>query len=104
MGLESDENSPDIEKASILLSQLPRESRIARVLDRDLEWSIEAMVLRQIEYDIRCLIYSLGDGKDSEPSPMSLPSEISSQETAIESALAVQEELQAAFFDSFPKN
>lgn len=62
--------------AAILASQLPRESRVLRLYNQDLEWSDETGVLVRIDYLLQTLIYALSGGKSgTKPEPIPTPSE-----------------------------
>lgn len=79
--------------ACVLASQLPRESRCLSKLNPDLAWSDETAVLLQIEYLIRCLIWSLGGGKGAKPQPVQTPSETADLRTRLEASADLMEEV-----------
>lgn len=56
----------DYERAGILCSQLPQASRVMREYDSSLTWDDETMILANIEYEMRVLLYGMCD-KRSRP-------------------------------------
>lgn len=64
--------------AAVLMSQLPSDSRLARKLDPDSEWSQDTFFLAAIEYDLRVLAWQ--NTKDAQkgrgaPKPPKTPAE-----------------------------
>lgn len=65
-----------VRHAADLAEMLPRESRCARAMDPDAEWSDEAVFLVALEYRMQQLLYALAGGKDKngrklpEPRPL----------------------------------
>lgn len=93
MGLDGDATSNDILRAAVLFSQLPSDSRVIRFDFPDAEWNVEAQFLRLIEYDIRCLAYSLGGQKGAKPKMVELPSERAGHSEIIDESLRAQNEI-----------
>lgn len=60
------------EHAAELAAHLPYGSALRRAVDPSQEWSQEAYILAQIEYDLRCMTYS---GKGPEPKPVKTPAD-----------------------------
>lgn len=64
--------------AAVLLSQLPRESRVSRYIDHDAAWSEDTVLLASIDYSLRLLLWSkTKDAKHdrNRPEPAKTPSE-----------------------------
>ena len=59
--------------AACLLTQLPRDSRIARLEDPNNAWSVEAYLIRRLEYDFRLFAWAMGGGNGDEPEPLAAP-------------------------------
>lgn len=83
-----------IARAAILTAQLPRDSRVMRRVSPVGQHGTEAMLLRQIELDIR----SLAGTKDgSDPQPILLEGEEEAHERAVEAEEANAEAMARAF-------
>lgn len=83
-----------IARAAILTAQLPRDSRVMRKVSPVGQHGTEAMLLRQIELDIR----SLAGTKDgSDPQPILLEGEEEAHERAVEAEEANAEAMARAF-------
>lgn len=77
-----------IERAAALLSQLPSSSRLALIQEPDGAWDERARLLWQIEYDLRCIGWSLGRGKGKKPKPLKTPGEAKRQDEHLKASLA----------------
>lgn len=76
--------------AAVLANQMPRESRVFRALNPDLEWSDEMSVLVRIDYLLQVLLQALTGNKSGfRPTPIQTPSE----------RVHIQEQLNAAEAD-----
>lgn len=73
------EEIEDIERMAILLSQLPKDSRLLKSEQPSLEWSESDYLLWLIEYNTRLYLYSMMDKKakagQPKPKPLQTPSE-----------------------------
>ncbi len=85
----------DLERAAILWSQLPAESRSVRSEAPTLEWTSGEYLLWQIEYQLRTLMWSLGDKKKrgARPQPLTTPAKMAEAKRKQESALKLRDEL-----------
>lgn len=64
--------------AAVLLSQLPRESRVARYIEPDAAWSEDTVLLASIDYWVRWIAWTkTKDAKHdrNHPEPVKTPSE-----------------------------
>lgn len=87
----------------MLLRQLPAGSRVLSAADPDLAWSVEALLLRQIDYDLRCLIHALAGGKGEAPVPVPTPSEARALDAALEGACEAASEVYGSLAHIFPE-
>ena len=85
-GLDGDETTQPILRLAALVSQLPLDSRIARAEHPELEWQTSDYLLRQIEFQLRVLLWSLGSGKGQKPTPLPSPNEIADGKASEEKA------------------
>lgn len=86
----------DFVRLSILWSQLPAESRTARRQNPELVWSATEYLLRNIEFHLRGLVWSMSkDAKNriNEPKPIKTPSEIARNKQHKDAALANKQEI-----------
>lgn len=81
-------------RAAILTAQLPRDSRVMRKISPVGQHGTEAMLLRQIELDIRSLV---GTKDGSDPQPILLEGEEEAHERAVEAEEANAEAMARAF-------
>lgn len=102
LGLDGEETTQDIKRASQLLAQLPPRARLVVLEERDNAWSNEAHFLRIIEYDLRAILYALGSGKGEEPQPLPMPSEVESRERSIADAERACDEVLDILKDILP--
>lgn len=79
-----------VERAAALIAQLPPSSRLALIQDPDRAWDEQARLLWQIEYDLRCISWSLGRGKGKKPKPLKTPGETQRQDEHIKASLAAK--------------
>lgn len=100
-GNEADEFS-EAYRAAVLLAQLPPQSRLVCEEYPDATWSIEAQLQRLIEFDLRAILYALGDGKCEKPRPIELPSEQKATDKMIDESLKNKEEIDAILSGIFP--
>lgn len=63
------------------MTQLPHDSRIARAEHPELQWQTSDYLLRQIEFQLRALMWALGSGKGEKPKPLPSPDEIEEGKT-----------------------
>lgn len=67
----------DVRRAAALLAHLPHDSALRVAMDPDNELGFAEAYLMSIEYDLRCIIWSLTAEKGTpKPRPMRLPSEM----------------------------
>lgn len=86
----------DFVRLSILWSQLPAESRTARRQNPELVWSATEYLLRNIEFHLRGLVWSMSkDAKNriNEPRPIKTPAEIARNKQHKDAALANKQEI-----------
>lgn len=86
----------DFVRLSILWSQLPAESRTARRQNPKLVWSATEYLLRNIEFHLRGLVWSMSkDAKNriNEPKPIKTPAEIACNKQHKDAALANKQEI-----------
>ncbi len=86
----------DFVRLSILWSQLPAESRTARRQNPELVWSATEYLLRNIEFHLRGLVWSMSkDAKNriNEPKPIKTPAEIARNRQHKDAALANKQEI-----------
>lgn len=86
----------DFVRLSILWSQLPAESRTARRQNPELVWSATEYLLRNIEFHLRGLVWSMSkDAKNriNEPKPIETPAEIARNKQHKDAALANKQEI-----------
>lgn len=89
----------DLERAALLWEQLPAGSRTARAQQPALEWGSAEYLLWQIEYQLRCLAWSLcTDSKHPvpKPKPISTPGERADAFRRRDAALAARDEIDRA--------
>ena len=72
-------------RAGSLCTQLPAGSRVLRLIDPDQAWTVTDFLLRQIEYDLRMLMW---DGKDERPEMIPAPGDEQRAARAAESEQA----------------
>lgn len=60
---------------------------MAKLEHPELQWQTSDYLLRQIEYLIRALMWSLGNGKGDKPKPLPTPDEIAEGKTSEEKAV-----------------
>lgn len=101
-GLSREETTEDVIFASILLSQLPRKSRIVAKMNPDAIWADEAYLLRQIDYTTRVLSYQLGRNKGKKPKPIKTPAEIQRKQEIANTAQARAADILFALKDVLP--
>lgn len=80
--LDTDEDTPDVERASILAAQLPRESRVIRAVAPLNAVSDADNLLRNLEYDVRMFMYSMAsrESRGEEPEPYWFDGELEAAE------------------------
>ncbi len=100
-GLDGEETTDDVIRASYLLVQLPPKARLACLEDPDNAWDEQTRLLWLIEYEMRILIRSLS-GKGKNPEPIKTPSENKKNSDALASAERAREEVDAALADLLP--
>lgn len=86
----------DFVRLSILWSQFPAESRTARRQNPELVWSATEYLLRNIEFHLRGLVWSMSkDAKNriNEPKPIKTPAEIARNKQHKDAALANKQEI-----------
>ena len=86
----------DFVRLSILWSPLPAESRTARRQNPELVWSATEYLLRNIEFHLRGLVWSMSkDAKNriNEPKPIKTPAEIARNKQHKDAALANKQEI-----------
>lgn len=86
----------DLPRCSILYGQLPAESRTARRQNPELVWSATEYLLRNIEFHLRDLVWSMSkDAKNriNEPKPIKTPAEIARNKQHKDAALANKKEI-----------
>lgn len=67
----------DVRRAAALLAHLPHDSALRVAMDPDSELGFAEAYLMSIEYDLRCIVWSLTAEKGTpKPRPMRLPSEM----------------------------
>lgn len=85
--LAGDETTPPILRLAALTTQLPMESRVAKLEHPELQWQTSDYLLRQIEWQLRALMWSLAGGKGDKPKPLPTPDEIAEGKTSEEKAV-----------------
>ena len=83
----------------MLWEQLPAESRTARAAEPSLAWGTAEYLLWQIEYQLRCLAWSLcsdGRHRPPEPKPIKTPGERADAFRRRDAALAARDEIDEA--------
>lgn len=103
LGLGTDDETA-ASYAAVLLGQLPPDARCVVEENPDASWSIEAWFLRQIEFDIRALMYGLSGKKGTRPEPIEMPSETLRKQRVLESAETEADEVYEILKDILPKN
>lgn len=103
MGLDGEETTSEIKRAAVLLLQLPQQARTVCVDYPDASWSIEAQLLRSVDYDLRAIFYALCDGKGKKPKPIELPSEQSKHDEIIDEAVKAQAEVDEILSSIYPQ-
>lgn len=86
----------DLDRMAALWLQLPAGSRTARMQAPSLEWETGDYLLWQIEYQLRCLIWSLTYDKRhprAKPQPMQTPSQRAEAHRRRDAALAAKNEI-----------
>lgn len=81
---------------ALLWEQLPAESRTARAQAPTLEWGTTDYLLWQIEYQLRCLAWSLTYDKKHQvpkPRPIQTPGQMAEAHRKRDNALAAREEI-----------
>lgn len=104
MGLDGHEDGEmsEVYRAAVLLAQLPPQSRLVCEEYPDATWSIEAQLQRLIEFDLRSILYALGDGKCKKPKPIELPSEQKATDEMIDESLENKAEIDEILSSIFP--
>lgn len=97
--LSSDAAASDLERAAILCAQLPSDSRVNKAMNPSFEWSIEANLLRLIEYELHLLLWGMSDSKTrgEAPRPIPTPSEQKAKAALVEVAESVELAVAEAF-------
>ena len=69
--LDTDEYTPDVERASILAAQLPPDGRVRRAMSPLGAVTVSENLLRSLEYDVRVFMYSMAtkETRGEEPEP-----------------------------------
>lgn len=79
-----------------LYARLPRESIAARNADPDSAWSVEAMLLREVEFRLHNLVWMDSDDgqkRINPPKPIPLPTEQAEMERKRVEAMAAKEQI-----------
>lgn len=63
LNLEDMGKAYSVRHAAVLAANLPAQARCLKSINHDLDWSLETHMLSVIEYDLRCLMWSLSDAK-----------------------------------------
>ena len=82
-----------VDDAAVLCAQLPQDSRVFRVLDPDSVMTYKVQAVRSMEHSLRVLVWqNTKDGIKgrNEPEPMPLPSEIASDSSTDDEAVAMR--------------
>lgn len=93
--LDGAETTRPIHRLAALTSQLPPESRVARAAHPELRWETSDYLLRQIEFQIRALMWSLGGGKGEKPQLIPSPDEYETRQEAQEREQAKRDSIAA---------
>ena len=104
IGLDDGCSDDDALYIAILLGQLPPSARCVTKEDPDASWSTDAWLLRQIEFDIRALMYGLSGRKGAKPDPIEIPSETLRKQRVLEFAESEADEVYEILRDILPKN
>lgn len=102
MDLDGDPSPMQVERVAVLLSQLPRESRLVRAEVPDALWGDAERLLWQLEYDLRALQWQLGRGKGKRPKPLPTPGETAENDKIIRSAVEHQAQVTDALLAYLP--
>lgn len=80
--LDVDEETPDVERASILAAQLPPDSRTMRSMSPLGAVTVTESLLRSLEYDLRLFMYSMAtkESRGEEPEPYWFDGELEAAE------------------------
>lgn len=87
---------PDVERMALLWHQLPAQSRTARAQEPELEWGVAEYLLWRIEFNQRCLIWSLtNDPKKPvpEPEPLMNPVKLAEAHANRDEAMEARDEI-----------
>lgn len=103
MGLDGDDTTQDVLRAAVLVSQLPDQARVVVFDHEDAAWSVEAQLLRLIDFTTRSIVYALSDGKGEKPAPIELPSERAARDEMIDESIRAQDEIDEILSSIFPK-
>lgn len=97
--LSQDATASELERAAILCAQLPEDSRLNKALNPSHEWSIEANLLRLIEYEMHLMLWGMSDSKrrGDPPKPIPTPAEEKAKASLIEVAESVELAVAEAF-------
>lgn len=95
-GLDGDVPAPEASRLACLMAQLPAGSRVRRSADPDSAWDEATRMLWHIEYDLRCVLWTVGGGKGRRPRPLPTPGERRRNDRAIEASLASKGAVDAA--------
>ena len=82
LALDTDEYTPDVERASILAAQLPPDSRVKRAISPLGAVTPADGILRNLEYDVRMLMWSMAskETRGEEPEPWWFDGELEAAE------------------------
>lgn len=89
----------DLERMGLLWSQLPASSRVARLQDPSLVWDESTWMLWRLEYELRCLTWSLTYDKRhpaAKPKPLPDPEHLAEARLKRDHALAARAEVDRA--------
>ena len=80
--LDTDEDTPDVERASILAAQLPHDSRTMRAISPLGAVTVSENLLRMLEYNLRVFMYSMAskESRGEEPEPYWFDGELEAAE------------------------
>lgn len=86
----------DASRAAVLFQQLPAGSRVARLQVPELAWDAQSYLLWHIEYQLRCLVWSLSYDKKRpapKPQPLRTPAQLADAHRKRDAALSAKEEI-----------
>lgn len=97
--LEGNATTTNVKWLAVLSAQLPLSSRVAVASHPENAWDVQSYLLRQIEFQLRALIWGLAGGEKAgaKPTPILSPAENAAHESAVDDAARMAETVAAVF-------